>query len=229
LIYDTYSRYSEDIEAKYDMEISQWLIKIQDQDIYNSSDWAALITPRYVQDTNIADGVIVPGGKAYLEFKLDYSVVNVAFEMQGILQVLNANEDENAVADISEDSEINTDENANADMNDINAAADTELDTNEFKDFKVLGYTTVNSETNTESSMIVADGSMISKTYNLSQTENKVDIIRIYFTWYDGEGNEMDDLTDTAYRGEEISGSEYTNLKYKLTLNFNQINPSQTT
>jgi hypothetical protein len=225
LVYNTYSRYTEEVEAKYNINVSQWLIKIQDKDIYDDDSWAEDITPHYVADENIADvNVIVPGGKAYLEFKMDYSAVNVAFEMQGTIENTSATTVTNAT----------------------NTSAEN---TNVFKDIKILGYTIVDSSGN-ESAMVEAEDDKIVKKYNLTElpssepvvtvaevtgseegtgtestptTETKIDTIRIYFTWYDDEDEEMDDEADTAFKSENT----YTNyIKYKLTLNFNQINPS---
>ena len=171
-IQQTYAKYVETKEGDTNFTVAKWKILVNNQDITEAATMSSLINPVYVQNDNVAEGVIAPGSEGYFDLVIDASKTEVSFQYN-----------------IS----VTTSENSSV------------------KDLIITGYT-------------LNDGALIpvdSELNNISNTvyyysENKVNSLRVYFKWLDGDGESMDNSADT-----EASLSN-NSAKLKVNLSFIQ-------
>ena len=80
-ISSTYARYVTALTAKSTVELGSWLIKVNDQNIMDNSDFSSKITPIFNENSEyIAEGVIAPTSTGYVVITVDYSKVTVPFQ-----------------------------------------------------------------------------------------------------------------------------------------------------
>lgn len=171
-IQQTYAKYVDTKEGDTNFTVAKWKILVNNQDITEAATMSSLINPVYVQNDNVAEGVIAPGSEGYFDLVIDASKIEVSFQYN-----------------IS----VTTSENSSV------------------KDLIITGYT-------------LNDGTLIpvdSELNNISNTvyyysENKVNSLRVYFKWLDGDGESMDNSADT-----EASLSN-NSAKLKVNLSFIQ-------
>ncbi len=171
-IQQTYAKYVDTKEGDTNFTVAKWKILVNNQDITEAATMSSLINPVYVQNDNVAEGVIAPGSEGYFDLVIDASKTEVSFQYN-----------------IS----VTTSENSSV------------------KDLIITGYT-------------LNDGTLIpvdSELNNISNTvyyysENKVNSLRVYFKWLDGDGESMDNSADT-----EASLSN-NSAKLKVNLSFIQ-------
>ena len=171
-IQQTYAKYVDTKEGDTNFTVAKWKILVNNQDITEAATMSSLINPVYVQNDNVAEGVIAPGSEGYFDLVIDASKTEVSFQYN-----------------IS----VTTSENSSV------------------KDLIITGYT-------------LNDGTLIpvdSELNNVSNTvyyysENKVNSLRVYFKWLDGDGESMDNSADT-----EASLSN-NSAKLKVNLSFIQ-------
>ena len=171
-IQQTYAKYVDTKEGDTNFTVAKWKILVNNQDITEAATMSSLINPVYVQNDNVAEGVIAPGSEGYFDLVIDASKTEVSFQYN-----------------IS----VTTSENSSV------------------KDLIITGYT-------------LNDGTLIpvdSELNNISNTvyyysENKVNSLRVYFKWLDGDGESMDNNADT-----EASLSN-NSAKLKVNLSFIQ-------
>ena len=171
-IQQTYAKYVDTKEGDTNFTVAKWKILVNNQDIMEAATMSSLINPVYVQNDNVAEGVIAPGSEGYFDLVIDASKTEVSFQYN-----------------IS----VTTSENSSV------------------KDLIITGYT-------------LNDGTLIpvdSELNNISNTvyyysENKVNSLRVYFKWLDGDGESMDNSADT-----EASLSN-NSAKLKVNLSFIQ-------
>ena len=171
-IQQTYAKYVDTKEGDTNFTVAKWKILVNNQDITEAATMSSLINPVYVQNNNVAEGVIAPGSEGYFDLVIDASKTEVSFQYN-----------------IS----VTTSENSSV------------------KDLIITGYT-------------LNDGTLIpvdSELNNISNTvyyysENKVNSLRVYFKWLDGDGESMDNSADT-----EASLSN-NSAKLKVNLSFIQ-------
>lgn len=89
-------------------------------------------------------------------------------------------------------------------------------------DFEIYGYAIVD-ETGNET---IINSKEIHQTIKIEEEISKQKKIKIYFTWNDDTDNQMNDIEDTAFRGETQEGNSHTALKYLVNITFNQLNDS---
>ena len=171
-IQQTYAKYVDTKEGDTNFTVAKWKILVNNQDITEAATMSSLINPVYVQNDNVAEGVIAPGSEGYFDLVIDASKTEVSFQYN-----------------IS----VTTSENSSV------------------KDLIITGYTL------NDGALIPAD----SELNNISNTvyyysENKVNSLRVYFKWLDGDGESMDNSADT-----EASLSN-NSAKLKVNLSFIQ-------
>jgi len=86
----TYSKYREGIKGNTELEIANWNIIVNDEEIYNKKQLEKNIIPTFLPNEYVEDGVIAPGSIAYYDININSETVNVSFDY--ILTVEN-NED----------------------------------------------------------------------------------------------------------------------------------------
>ena len=78
-IQQTYAKYLDTKEGDTDFTIAKWKILVNQQDITEASTMSSLITPVYIENEHIKEGVIAPGREGYLDLVIDSSNTEVSF------------------------------------------------------------------------------------------------------------------------------------------------------
>ena len=174
LINSTYSKYQERISTNYDVDIKQWMIKVNNEDIHTTTkEMTEYVTPVLISDSNSSDEVLVPGKKGYFQTEIDFTEVQVPFKFSFTIKQPEEKELPDfkfyKYAVMSDDTEDAT-------------------ETLTF-DYKI---TTDNDGKENVTAVRIDPNSI--------NSEIKKVIVRTYFTWYDEVDNEMDNYEDTTYR-----------------------------
>lgn len=177
----TYSKYYEEMNTNYDIDMMRWNIKLNEEEIQNITDLTKIMQPTFIENENIEENIIAPGRKGYFDIIIDYSQVDIPFKFELNIQ---------------------------------------QTGENKLTDFKVYGYSIVEKE---ESEIIESD--KISHIINPNETKEgkeKKEELKIYFKWNDDEDNNMNNIQDTQFRGEENNEGKNTILRYSVNLRFSQ-------
>lgn len=78
-IQQTYAKYLDTKEGDTDFTIAKWKILVNQQDITEASTMSSLITPVYIENEHIKEGVIAPGREGYFDLVIDSSNTEVSF------------------------------------------------------------------------------------------------------------------------------------------------------
>lgn len=89
IIGDTYSKYKEQVDTYYRVDMKKWLFKVNDKDIYAETSLTGVIEPTFVDSEYANDDILVPGRELYFDINLDYSQVNVKFDAIFKSEILN--------------------------------------------------------------------------------------------------------------------------------------------
>ncbi len=79
-IKQTYAKYTESKEGNTDFTIANWKITVNDKDITEATSMSSLINPVYIENENIAEGVIAPQSEGYFDLNIDASKTQVSFK-----------------------------------------------------------------------------------------------------------------------------------------------------
>lgn len=171
-INQTYAKYLESKDGNTDFNIAKWKITVNNKDITQAATMTSIITPVYLENENIAQGVIAPGSEGYFDLDIDGTETEVSFRY-------------NISITSSENSIVN--------------------------DLQITKY-----QINNDTPITTNGTSEISNTINYNET-NKTVSIRVYFKWIDGDGESMDNETDT---NASLSGDS---AKLKVSMTFTQV------
>lgn len=171
-INQTYAKYLESKDGNTDFNIAKWKITVNNKDITQAATMTSIITPVYLENENVAQGVIAPGSEGYFDLDIDGTETEVSFRY-------------NISITSSENSIVN--------------------------DLQITKY-----QINNDTPITTNGTSEISNTVNYNET-NKTVSIRVYFKWIDGDGESMDNETDT---NASLSGDS---AKIKVSMTFTQV------
>ncbi len=171
-INQTYAKYLESKDGNTDFNIAKWKITVNNKDITQAATMTSIITPVYLENENVAQGVIAPGSEGYFDLDIDGTETEVSFRY-------------NISITSSENSIVN--------------------------DLQITKY-----QINNDTPITTNGTSEISNTVNYNET-NKTVSIRVYFKWIDGDGESMDNETDT---NASLSGDS---AKLKVSMTFTQV------
>ena len=168
LMSSTYSRYVADTTGNLEGQFANWKILVNENDITNGNSSSIQLTPVIYNNDNVASNKIAPSSKGYFDIVVDASNVEVSFDYEVTLDILNEN-----IPDllISEYSILN---------NNVNEDDDT-VERISVVDNKIVG--TLKYENPATSS----DDVFMFEPFT----------IRVFFEWYDGETATMSDGMDT--------------------------------
>lgn len=168
LMSSTYSRYVADTTGNLEGQFANWKILVNENDITNGNSSSIQLTPVIYNNDNVASNKIAPSSKGYFDIVVDASNVEVSFDYEVTLDILNEN-----IPDllISEYSILN---------NNVNEDDDT-VERISVVDNKIVG--TLKYENPATSS----DDVFMFEPFT----------IRVFFEWYDGETATMSDEMDT--------------------------------
>lgn len=172
-VQQTYAKYIDTVEGDTNFSVAKWKFKVNDTDITETTTISSLVSPTFIENENIKDGVIAPTSEGYFDLELDASGVEVSF--QYVVDVKKSNS--SAVSDLV-----------------------------------ITGYS-LNGGT-----IVPTNGSLspITNTVSLTDT-NRVNTLRVYFTWQDGTGETMDNAEDT----EASTSNQFA--KINVSLSFVQV------
>ncbi len=174
-ISQTYAKYIETKEGDTSFTIAQWKVLVNNQDISETTTMSSLISPIYIDNENIKEGVIAPGSEGYFDIEIDANNVEVSF----LYNITIGSTEESSVQDL-----------------------------------KITGYS------QNESAIIplVEETNNISDTIYYNQSEKNIKL-RIYFSWIEGEGETMNNQSDTNAALSGKNGKLKINLSFIQTLN----------
>lgn len=95
-INSTYAKYATKATARSNFDVAKWDLIVNNQHIKNNSEKKVTIEPKYIENNNVAAGVIAPGSVGYFDLTIDGSNTDVSFTFD--ISVL-ASED-SAVSDV---------------------------------------------------------------------------------------------------------------------------------
>ena len=78
-VQQTYAKYLEKRDGDTDFDIASWKITVNNQDISEATTMSSLINPVYLDNENVAEGVIAPGSAGYFDLDIDASQTEVSF------------------------------------------------------------------------------------------------------------------------------------------------------
>ena len=164
----TYSRYVADTTGNLEVQFANWKILVNEFDITNGNTSSIELTPVMLENANVAQNKVAPSSIGYFDIVIDPSNVEVSFDYEITLEVLNENIPDLLITKYSLIKESFSEK-------------DNEL-LNDIVDNKIVG--TLKYQNPTSGS----DDVFIFEPYT----------IRVYFEWFDGETATMSDEMDTV-------------------------------
>lgn len=185
---NTYSRYVAGTTGNLKMSFAQWQILVNNEDIVNNTSSSVTINPIIDKNEYIENDKIAPSSTGYFDISIDPSNVDVSFNYNITLDVVNENIPDLIITKYAILDENYKEGNVISYKNIENNVISGSLDV-------------VNAVTATDSDEIqVASGSD-----ELSQNDFKPFIIRICFEWYEGVGELMDDEDDSLVAADVVN------------------------
>ena len=186
LMSNTYSRYVAGTNSDVQIEFAKWQILVNETDITNNTSSSIVLKPVVEENEFIKQNTIAPSSKGYFDIDIDPTNVDVSFNYEIKLQVLNEN----------------------------------------IPDLMITKYSILDSNYNEGDALKInnIENSTITGTLNF---DNKLEnfkfepfTIRIYFEWFEGESEQMNDEADSQV-GSEAATTD-TNLDIKAEITFAQ-------
>ena len=91
LMSSTYSRYVADTTGNLEGQFANWKILVNENDITNGNSSSIQLTPVIYNNDNVASNKIAPSSKGYFDIVIDASNVEVSFDYEVTLDILNEN------------------------------------------------------------------------------------------------------------------------------------------
>lgn len=82
LIQNTLAKYSTQTKGVAEMNVARWDILVNDDHIKDNKSTTATLTPHYINNPNVAAGVIAPGSIGYFDVTIDKGQTDVSFEYE---------------------------------------------------------------------------------------------------------------------------------------------------
>ncbi len=186
LMSNTYSRYVAGTSSDVQIEFAKWQILVNETDITNNTSSSIVLKPVVEENEFIKQNTIAPSSKGYFDIDIDPTNVDVSFDYEIKLQVLNEN----------------------------------------IPDLMITKYSILDSKYNEGDALEInnIENSTITGSLNFdNKTENfkfEPFTIRIYFEWFEGESEQMNDEADSKVGNEAVTSD--TNLDIKAEINFAQ-------
>ena len=198
IIGNTYAKYLTSRDSKAQTRMAQWNIKLNNSDITEGLDFSELIDIQYDTNPNIASNVIVPTSSGYFIVNIESTGTEVPFTYELSMDV-----SDSAVDDFRITSYLLYDGSDYS--NPLTAAELAELKS-QIDDFVILdsSETTITGEVDP----VANNGTVINS-------------FLIYFGWYDGDDEILDNFNDVASskaaHSTNPTGKGIIDLKLKVT------------
>ena len=185
----TYARYATSTTGEANLNMAQWQISVNNQNITENYNTQLSFTPVIEENENVESGTVAPGSTGYFDIQINPEKVDVSFSYNIMLQ-------------LPEDSVVS--------------------------DLKITHYAIIPSGQDDNSiQKIPYTGSSIENVLKYdNQTSNfkfSPFTVRVYFEWYDGQDNLMDDAADTEV-SQKVNNSEDVDFNILASLSFKQYN-----
>lgn len=82
LIQNTLAKYSTQTKGVAEMNVARWDILVNNDHIKDNKSTTATLTPHYINNPNVAAGVIAPGSIGYFDVTIDKGQTDVSFEYE---------------------------------------------------------------------------------------------------------------------------------------------------
>ena len=166
---NTYSRYVADTTGNLKIAFAQWQILVNNDDITNNTTSSVVLNPIIEKNEYVENNKLAPSSTGYFDISIDPTNVDVAFNYEITLQVINEN-----IPDliISKYAILNEEYDEN-----------TTITYNNIENNKIEG--------SLDLEKIASDSDEI------IESNFKPFIIRVFFEWYEGESELMNDKEDT--------------------------------
>jgi hypothetical protein len=214
---NTYSRYVADTTGNVTMEFANWQILINNEDITNGETSIIELTPHIYKSAHVKENTIAPSSKGYFDITINPENVDVSFEYNLTLEVLNENMPDILVTKYSiiekdtkeEDIKINNiSENTITGYKNIDGSIDGEKQEEETTEpIEDENEEEENTEPTPE---------------EVKEQKIETFTIRVYFEWFEGNtddrNEEMNDEADTLVANDE----EVDSLEIEAKITFKQ-------
>lgn len=212
----TYSRYVADSTGNVTMEFANWQILVNNEDITNGETSTIELTPHIYKSAHVKENTIAPSSKGYFDITINPENVDVSFEYNLTLEVLNENMPDILITKYSIIEKDTTEENI--EINNISG--------NTITGSKDYNPTTENVEEENIEEQNETETPAEEETTEAEKEEFKFETftIRVYFEWFEGKTDdkteEMNDEADTQIGLD--SAKNDTKLQIQAKLNFKQ-------
>ena len=189
---NTYSRYVADTTGNVEMLFAKWQILVNKDDINNNSSSSIILTPVIDENKYIEKNKIAPSSTGYFDINIDPSNVDVSFNYSISLDIVNENIPDLIITKYAIlDSDYTEDDTIT--LNNIN-------------------NNLIEGSLDFDNDYIATDSDEI-KNFSFEPFT-----VRIYFEWYEGTNEKMNDADDTSI----ASDAENNKLEIKAEIKFEQ-------
>lgn len=166
---NTYSRYVADTTGNLKIAFAQWQILVNNDDITNNTTSSVVLNPIINKNEYVESNKLAPSSSGYFDISIDPTNVDVAFNYEITLRVINEN------------------------IPDLMISKYAILD----KDYQEGNTITYNNIENNKIEGSLDLEKIASGTDELIESNFEPFIIRVFFEWYEGESEQMNDKEDT--------------------------------
>lgn len=166
---NTYSRYVADTTGNLKIAFAQWQILVNNDDITNNTTSSVVLNPIINENEYVESNKLAPSSSGYFDISIDPTNVDVAFNYEITLRVVNEN-----IPDLM----ISKYAILNKDYEEGNTITYNNIENN-----KIQGSLDLEK---------IASG-----TDEIIESNFEPFIIRVFFEWYEGESEQMNDKEDT--------------------------------
>ncbi len=166
---NTYSRYVADTTGNLKIAFAQWQILVNNDDITNNTTSSVVLNPIINENEYVESNKLAPSSSGYFDISIDPTNVDVAFNYEITLRVINEN------------------------IPDLMISKYAILDKN-YKEGNTITYNNI--ENNIIQGSLDLD-KIASGTDEIIESNFEPFIIRVFFEWYEGESEQMNDKEDT--------------------------------
>lgn len=166
---NTYSRYVANTTGNLKIAFAQWQILVNNDDITNNTTSSVVLNPIIDKNEYVESNKLAPSSSGYFDISIDPTNVDVAFNYEITLKVVNDN------------------------IPDLVISKYAILD----KDYKENNTITYNNIENNKIQGSLDLEKIASGTDEILESNFEPFVIRVFFEWYEGESEQMNDKDDT--------------------------------
>lgn len=187
---NTYSRYVADTTGNLKIAFAQWQILVNNSDITNNTTSSVVLNPIINKNEYVENNKLAPSSSGYFDISIDPTNVDVAFNYEITLSVVNDN------------------------IPDLMISKYAILD----KDYQEGNTITYNNIENNKITGSLDLDKIASGTDEIIESNFEPFIIRVFFEWYEGESEQMNDKEDTLI----ATSTDETELEISAEIKFEQ-------